>query len=140
MNGRHVDLLIRSFDQHLSQEEQQELEAALKASRRLRAERKALEAMRQQVAESGSGEFRPFFSARVMNRIRASQTATEEFVQSLTWAFRVFAMVGVTAIVLFVSVNSRLGKDISVETIFSLPTLGFDDVLKLDHLTGEERK
>jgi len=73
-----------------------------------------------------------------MRRIEESQAEQEDFFGSLVWAFRVFAMVGTAAIVLFFALNSKLANDLSIDSILGLPQLSIEDTWQLENLTEED--
>ncbi len=137
MNDEMLNLLIRSFDENLSEVERTRLNKALAGSAELREEKKRFSEMRQTIDESAERKFKPFFSARVMRRIEESQSEQEDLFGSLVWAFRVFAMVGATAIVLFFALNSKLAQDLSIDSILGLPQLSIEDTWQLENLTEE---
>ena len=137
MNEEMLNLLIRSFDENLSEVERTSLDKALAGSPELREEKKQLSEMRQMIGETAERKFKPFFSARVMRHIEDSQSEQEDFFGSLVWAFRVFAMVGTAAIVLFFALNSKLANDLSIDSILGLPQLSIEDTWQLENLTEE---
>ena len=138
MNEEMQNLLIRSFDENLSEVERTSLDKALAGSPELREEKKQFSEMRQMIGETAERKFKPFFSARVMRRIEESQAEQEDFFGSLVWAFRVFAMVGTAAIVLFFALNSNLANDLSIDSILGLPQLSIEDTWQLENLTEED--
>jgi len=138
MNDKLLQLLIRSFDAKLSQEEQDLLHQALTSSPELLREKKRIINMRKRLLNSGEHKFKPFFSARVMQKIKPSQSPEEEFANSLTWAFRMFATAGAVAIILLFSINSKLGKETSLNSIFNIPTITLENTWQLDNLLEEK--
>ncbi len=138
MNEEMLNLLIRSFDENLSEVERTSLDKALAGSPELREEKKQLSDMRQMIGETAERKFKPFFSARVMRRIEESQSGQEDFFGSLVWAFRVFAMVGAAAILLFFALNSKLANDLSIDSILGLPQLSIEDTWQLENLSEED--
>lgn len=138
MNEEMLNLLIRSFDEKLSEAEQAKLDEALAASPELQDEKKQLLGMRQMIAESVDRTFKPFFSTRVMRRLKKSEGEQEDFFGSFVWAFRLFAMAGVVAIALFFALNSKMANDLSVDSILGLPQLSIEDTWQLENLTEEE--
>ena len=138
MNEEMLNLLIRSFDENLSEVERTSLDKALAGSPELRQEKKQLSDMRQMIGETAERKFKPFFSARVMRRIEESQSEQEDFFGSLVWAFRVFAMVGTAAILLFFALNSKLANDLSIDSILGLPQLSIEDTWQLENLAEED--
>ena len=73
-----------------------------------------------------------------MRGIEESQFELTEFFGSLVWSFRVFAMVGAAAIVLFFALNSKLANDLSIDSILGLPQLSIEDTWQLENLTEED--
>jgi hypothetical protein len=138
MNEEMLNLLIRSFDENLSEVERTSLDKALAGSPELREEKKQLFEMRQMIGETAERKFKPFFSSRVMHRIEESQTEQENFFDSLVWAFRLFAMAGAAAIVLFFALNSKLANDLSIDSILGLPQLSIEDTWQLQNLIEED--
>jgi len=138
MNDKQLQLLIRSFDAKLSKEEQDLLHQALKSSPELRSEQKRIIDMRKRLTDSGAYQFKPFFSARVMQKIKSSQSPEEEFANSLSWAFRMFATAGAVAIILLFSINSKLGKETSLNSIFNIPTITLENTWQLDNPLEEK--
>lgn len=103
MMKRRKDILFqRALDGELSMEEERRLAALLEESPSLRLEFERVRRLRALVEESREDSFKPFFSSRVMSRIRA-QAKEETFAHALAWLFR---RVAVAAIVLIVALTA----------------------------------
>lgn len=140
MNGRLLELLYRSFDDTLSDDEREELSQALAASADLRNEQMRIKAMRKVVGQQAAASFKPFFSSRVMRRIKTQKTQFEEFVSSLMWSFRLIGLVGGLAVVLLIAHNSFQGKSLTLDAILGLPQLSLDETWNFDLFAEEETK
>ncbi|MCZ6818093.1 MAG: hypothetical protein O7G31_01195 [Calditrichaeota bacterium] len=140
MNHRLLELLYRSFDEDFSDAEHEELSRALAASADLRTEKVRITTMRQLVKEDGAGSFRPFFSARVMHRIKTQKTQVEDFFSSLVWSFRLIVLVGAVAVVLLVAHNSLQSKSLTLDSILGMPQLSLEETWEFDLLAEEETK
>ena len=57
------------------------------------------------IKENTEDSFKPFFSARVMNRINASPVEEESFSRALAWIFRRVAVAAVVLIVALTAYN-----------------------------------
>lgn len=107
MDKKLYNLLLKSFDTDLSEKERQQLEDALK-SPELQREKERLEQMRSALSGQSAPSFGPFFSERVVNRVRdlsRNGTLAQDFFDSLIYMFRRFALVGGLAACLLFSAN-----------------------------------
>jgi anti-sigma factor RsiW len=134
MNKKALDLLYRSFDGKLSEEEQRQLEDALDDLPALRKEKERIAAMRGAISASAAKSFRPFFVERVMRRIASigeKKRNREMFFESLQFAFRRVAVVGAMVIVILVAYNFVKTGDLSVTGVFGMPQETLEEVLEL---------
>ncbi len=138
MNERLRNLLCRSFDEELSEQEQRELEQALSFSSQLRQEQKQLTDMRQLIKKESVRSFQPFFAARVMHRIKNEMRESEDFIGSLVWAFRWIAVSGAVAILLLVGSHVFLEKNYSLAAVLGMPQPALEDTLELENPLLEE--
>lgn len=127
-----VNLLIRSFDSDLSKNERTELENALQNSLELREEKKRLETVRGMVARNSARSFKPFFAARVMQRINAATNQQEDFFESLSWMFRRVVLAGALTVILLFASALLTGRASSISTLFGMPQVTIEDTLQLD--------
>lgn len=138
MNERLLDLLYRSFDDDLTKEEQMELSKALSLSPQLREEKKRITEIRQMIQHEAVRSFKPFFSVRVMLRLRKKTLGQEDFFRALVWAFRRVALAGVVAILLLIANSIWVEKSRSLDTVLGLPQLSLEDVTELESPVLEE--
>jgi anti-sigma factor RsiW len=132
MKPKLLDLLYRSFDGVLSETERADLENALARSPELREEKKRLEAMRRLVASGTARSFKPFFAARVLQRINAMAGQQEDFFESLIWMFRRVALAGALTVMLLFASALLTGRAASISTLFGMPQVTIEDTLQLD--------
>jgi anti-sigma factor RsiW len=133
MNDKMLELLYRSLDGVLTPDEQASLNEALAASEELRAEKRRLHAMRQAVAQSAADTFRPFFAARVMQRIARSaepKQASESFFRGLVYTFRRVALAGAMIIAAFIIYNITASDEISFTTVLGAPEISIEEVFE----------
>jgi len=91
MDKKVTDLLYRSCQGALSDEEQKWLDEALARSEELRKEKKLIDAFFKTARSSREPSFAPFFDDRVMKKIKAGgdeSSLLEPFLDSLEYAFR----------------------------------------------------
>ncbi len=118
------DLLIRSFDEELTAEEQQRLNSALAADANLVREKQELEKMRQ-VLSGYSPRFSQGFSERTLENAFADTAESN----NLYFLFKRFALSGVAAIViLLISVYLTDGS-FSLNSLLGLSDLTTDNLL-----------
>lgn len=132
MNKRIVELLYRSFDSKLTEAEQSELARALAESPELRREKVQIEETREFLRDGAERSFRPFFSARVLNRIK-SERRQADFGASLLWAFRRVALAGAFALLLLIANNIFQSSSVSVDALLGLPQLTIEDTWQLQN-------
>ncbi len=135
-NNQSYQLLVRSFDDELSAEEQRILQAALKNSAELRQQKKELEETALLFKDTNIAPSIPFFTGKVMTKIedleaRKGYSFIEEFALSLSNIFPKVALSSLSLVVLLtaglyltegnLSANTLLGtsSDISSELLVS---------------------
>jgi hypothetical protein len=133
MNDELLDLLYRSFDSNLSKEDQARLGDGLSRDAELREEKKRLEQMRSMVLENADRSFKPFFSARVMRKIK-DEAPQSDFFESLVWIFRRVAIVGGLALVLLLATNLLVGRGLSLDSLLGMPQISMEDSYELEDL------
>ena len=120
-----IKLLIRSFDDELSAQEQARLAGALAASAELRAEKARLEVLRATLGEQAYA-FRPFFATRLMARL---QRERETWATSLPFAFRRIALPALALVVLLLLTVAYTEQSLSLEVLTGVSGLAVDDPL-----------
>lgn len=131
MNNKLLELLYRSFDGDLTQEENNLLEKALQESFKLREEMTKMILLRTHVSGSAAKSFKPFFAERVANRMKeiANSNPQQEFLGSLSYVFRRVAIGAAIVFTLLFSANLIEGKFHSFEKNVTSSEMSLDDVL-----------
>ncbi len=134
MNKKILNLLYRSFDTELTSDESAQLNQALARSEELRAEKERIEEMRLLVHTSGEKAFHPFFTEKVMSRIREQKQGRgreDAFFDALVGLFR---PVVIGAAILFfglISYNIIKSGEISLESAFAEPQVTLEQAIDL---------
>jgi len=103
MSKKIIDLLYRSFDATLTDDEQLQLKKALSQSSDLQKLPKQIQSLRQTIAKAGSFTFKPFFAERVMSKINVAPsriTDVETYFDSL---FATFKPVAIAVVIILFS-------------------------------------
>jgi len=132
MNKRLFDLLYRSFDEELSEEQKDRLDKALQKSQKLREEREKIKNLRKHVSETATLSFKPFFAERVTHGIKnlsRANNSAQEFFGSLSYVFRRVAIGAAIVFTLLFSANLIEGKFHSFEKNVTISEMSLDDVL-----------
>ena len=92
------------------------------------------------IQENTDTSFKPFFSARVMNRINASPAAEESFTRALAWIFRRVAVAAVIVIVALAVYNissqhSQGNGRSTLEAALALPAVTIESSIDNYNLT-----
>jgi len=138
MNNKILELLYRSFDAMLSQEEKTLLSQALSSSPELREEKKRIEETRRIVSEDAERTFKPFFSTRVMRKINTESLTQDDFFESLVWIFRRIALAGGLSVILLFANSLLSERDLSLDSLMGMPQITLEDSFELDNLIVEE--
>lgn len=136
MNKAYQDLLYCSLDTPLTPEEQTKLGQALASNKELQEEKRLLENMRSMIKENTTQKFKPFFSAKVMQKIKMLSVKGDDFISSLVWSFRLIAITAAAVVVILFAHNSFIRKDISIEALLSMPQTSIEETWELE-LPGE---
>ena len=133
MSDKMQNLLLKSFDTQLSDDEQKQLDAALKASHTLQLEKEQFELVRQTLSKVPPPRFRPFFTERVMARVNTAdkQANFESLFDSLIIAFRPLAISAAVIILGLMSFNAIQNHQSFLSGLFPSTTLeqAFDPAL-----------
>lgn len=129
LNSKAYKLLLRSLDSPLKPKEQAKLEAALAASPALRAEKEKLMLMRQTISEH-KGQFQPFFTGKLIQRIRdEAQNVEKSLNQSWSLAFRSIAMPGLALVIVLLAAIYITEQSLSLDTLSGVSSLPVDDLM-----------
>jgi len=135
MNRELLDLLYRSFDADLTEEERQRLDEALATSEALQTEKERITSIREVLSKNATDSFKPLFTERVMRALETAEetdVSTDVFFESLYRFFRPVALAAAAAAILLVSMNLWDSDDItlaaalgmqedSIEVMFETP-------------------
>jgi len=122
MDEKLSDLLIRSFDEELTFEEQVRLDNVLKNSEELRSEKKQLLLMRELIGNN-KNSFGPNFSSEVMARINESG-----FSSGIFPLFKKIAFAGAASIIILLGLHVWSGGSLSLESILGVESAAQDVV------------
>ena len=128
MNTHIRQLLIRSLDQQLSQEELLELNLALEKNPALRNEQQELIETRKLIENQQFG-FQPFFASKVMQKLQKTAKSGKDLLESMYFAFlRISLPTLAVCIVLLLLIWYNEGS-FSIETLTGVSDLSFDELL-----------
>ena len=129
MNRKILDLLYRSFDDSLTQVEQQRLDQALSDSKELREEQIRITQMRSMISDSSHKSFHPFFAEKVLRRIQEQGRVAESFFDSLIDVFRPVAIAATILFIVLLSYNLFKSDKISLSSAFAEPEIRLEHAL-----------
>ena len=129
MDEKIRELLYRSFDETLKPEDSKVLEHALANSDDLLKEKEEIAALRNQVYESKTEQFKPFFAERVLKRIQTSALDQNEnaIFDSLIVLFKPVAIAATVLIIFVAGYNMADSGNISLEGALAIPDVTLDD-------------
>jgi anti-sigma factor RsiW len=129
MNPRLRDLLYRSFDGTLSDEERRQLDAALDRSPALREEYGQIVTMRRMIARSATRSFGPWFAMRVMQRIAEAAPGADLFFETLFRTFRRVALAASIAAIALAAYNLSQSDTVSLAATFGFSEPALEQML-----------
>jgi anti-sigma factor RsiW len=132
MNPRIRDILYRSYDETLSEQEQHELNQALKRSADLRREAQYIRDMRQELGSLPSVSFSEGFSDRVLKtveRLGRYRSSQPDFGTALVFMFRRLAVAAVMTVFTLLSVYWISDTTILPDGVQSVSQVSIEEVL-----------
>lgn len=129
MDKKMHKLLIRSFDEALSVDEQQALQRALENSPALQDEKTRLQRIRTAASQSQI-TFSPGFADNVMRKVRQSGESNglaESFFDTLVAGFRPVLIGAVVVMIALISLNLIRSDSLSLSGAFAEPTVTLED-------------
>ena len=130
-NQKMLNLLVRSMDRELTQQEWELLENALSESDQLRKEKERLVKMRDLIG-SGDYQFKHGFANRVLNRLDRPRNGFGiefSFVKDLNRVFARVAISGIAAIIiLLISIYLTTGS-VSLDSLSGTESYSEDNVI-----------
>ena len=133
MNKNIFDLLYRSFDGNLTDEEQALLAKAIENSGVLQDEQKEIMRMREKIIKIKTSSFKPFFTERVMNRITGLNDNVFDPV-SLILVFRRLVLVSAIIVIILIPLNFRKTNTIS----YNIASYSFEQIIEEKSLSNWE--
>lgn len=133
MNKKTLKLLYRSFDSQLTKQEQQQLDEALANSQALREEMKRIISLRNDISSNIADSFKPFFAERVTQRISTldnTEQSSYVFFESLWYLFRRVAIAGTVIVLILISHNLWVSRDITLVSAFGISQPTAEELLK----------
>ena len=128
MNKNLMDLLYRSFDEHLTPDEQELLDKALIDEKDLQNEKRSLEQIRSGVSKTRAKSFSPGFANRIMQSISdTGHEAGDRLFESIYVLFRPIAIAASIIILVMATINFYKSDTISWESAIVLPEVSVQD-------------
>lgn len=122
-------LLLRSLEEELEHEEMLELEEALAQSAALRKQKEELLGMRQILA-SQEFQFKPFFTAKVLNRLDTEgQKTVDNWFTQLSFAYQRIGVPALAVLVLLLLFTFFTEQSMSIDVITGTSDLTVDDLM-----------
>jgi len=129
MDNNFYNLLLRSFDERLTDSEQRRLESALTTSEELRTAKEEIVALRRRLQGMKGEMFKPFFTERVMERLHNPELSMAEYFASV---FRDVA-IGAAVLVIICSVyNISRENSLTVDSALGIHQETLEQVLILE--------
>ena len=125
------ELLLGLLEQELSAEEEMLLSKRLEQEPELREQLRRLKLLAQTLEETAADSFSPFFSDRLLQRMRGNHenNPAEVFYEKLSWLFLRIAGVCVLLIILFGALNISESESMSIiDGAFGMPSAHIGDI------------
>ena len=129
MDNKLYNLLIRSFDDLLTEEDHRRLEDALATSEELRAVKREIVELRRRVPSVKGRSFKPFFHERVLEHLHKSKERIEDYFIS---AFRLVAVGAAVLVIIFTAYNIQRENSFSVDSALGIHHPTLEQVLALE--------
>ncbi|MBN2426494.1 MAG: hypothetical protein JXR46_09595 [Calditrichaceae bacterium] len=127
-------LMLRSFDDDLSEEEKAKLQKSLAESEELQQEKKAFLDIRRAVSESVPRSFNKGFSGRVMDEIPVKEISFDKYIYKL---FKPLAVAASVIIFTFIGYNLSTKGEINIKNILAIPEISVEETATLIYLTDQ---
>ena len=132
MKKKWLDLLRRSFDDHLSRPDQETLERILAESAELRSEKRRLTDLRNLITSSSAESFRPFFIERIMDAVAGrglARTPVNGWQSALGEVFRPVAIAATLTIVGLLILGLSTTGNLSLEGLLGIPEYSLENIV-----------
>ncbi|TKJ37250.1 hypothetical protein CEE37_14145 [candidate division LCP-89 bacterium B3_LCP] len=105
MDERHRDLLQKALEKNLSDSERDTLNKLLDSNSELRAELMKHQNLEMLLKDIRSESFKPFFTTRVMRKVKAETSPENVFTEALSHLFRKVAIASAALIIAVTAYN-----------------------------------
>lgn len=129
MSRSLYNLLVRSFDFRLTDEERRRVNNALAASETFRTTERELTTLRSALPSTRGSKFSPFFVERVTERLRNPRQSVDEYFVSV---FQGLAAGAAVLVILLSAYNISRANALTVESAFGIHHPSLDQVLTLE--------
>mgnify|MGYP001574534260 CR=1 FL=1 len=111
------DILIRSLDESLNEQEKLQLDRALAEDRDLRVQLGQYSKIREMVRRKREASFGPFFGHRVVNKIQNLRTQIDH---QIIFFFKKYQLAALGILVALIAVNAIFAEDLTVQSLFGV--------------------
>jgi len=129
MDNNLYNLLLRSFDAQLTEDELRRLENALASSEELRAMKQEIVDLRMKVQTVKGETFKPFFLDRVLERLSKPQQQIGDYFASV---FRAVAVGAAVLVIIFTVYNVRRENALTIDSALGIHHPTLEQVLALE--------
>ena len=133
MNKEILELLNKSFDMQLTEEEEKRLAKALEKSEELRQEKRRIERMRNEITKSAVTMFLPFFTEKVMREIDSIDEgvlALELMIEWFICLFRRIVFTGAVVAIILILFNFIGADQVSLAGALGIPEITIEEVIE----------
>lgn len=129
MDNNLYNLLLRSFDNTLSDNERLQLENALLSSGELRSLQEEIGNLRRRLQSVRSETFKPFFTERVIERLNTPQHSIGEYFVSV---FRSVAISAAVLVIICSAYNISQDHNLTLDSALGIHHQTIEQVLALE--------
>ena len=130
MKIKPFNLLLRSLDQPLSEQEKSKLDEALRHSEKLKEDKVFLENLQKSAKPQNPPKFRPFFAERVMQRIQEKAVTVQDlFFESLYAQFKPLVVATAAVVFLIMSYNMLHEKSFSIKELLPTTNITYEEAM-----------
>ncbi len=129
MDNNFYNLLLRSFDDRLTDSERRRLDSALRSSEELRTAKEEIVALRRRLQDVKGGTFKAFFAERVMERLNNPELSMAEYFVSV---FRDVAIGAAVLVIICSAYNISRENSVTVDSALGIHHQTLEQVLTLE--------
>ncbi len=135
INDKILNLLYRSYEVPLNEEEQRDLDSALSRSKELQKEKGQIEAQRRAVQQSGKDfSFNPAFADRVISRLKMEGKNGQKgdiFFENLLNLFKSLSAAAAAASILIMAYNLAKGESLQADEAFFISQVAYEEIIDM---------